>query len=87
MAHRALVTHHQAIIIYESDKTSWLIQHRELGEESVLAVGMEMLKHHQCLFCQHMSMQWGVSSEKVFTLLGTLSKWKFQICTSFGAIY
>lgn len=65
MAHIALVTHHQAIIISESDQTSWLIRHRELGEESVLAVGMEMLKHHQCLFCQQMSMQWRVLSEKV----------------------
>ena len=27
-------------------QTSWLIRHRGLGEESVLAVGMEMPKHH-----------------------------------------
>lgn len=32
MAHIALITHHQAIIIGESDQTSWLIRHRELGE-------------------------------------------------------
>lgn len=37
--------YHQAIAICESDQTSWLIRHRGLGEESVLAVGMEMLKH------------------------------------------
>lgn len=57
MAHIALVTHHQAIIMYESDQTSWLIGHRELGEGSVHAAGMEMLKHHQCVLCKHMSMQ------------------------------
>lgn len=45
MVYRVLITHHQAIAIYESDQTSWLARHRELGEESVLAVGMEMLKH------------------------------------------
>lgn len=45
MVYRALITHHQAIAIYESDQTSWLIWHRGLGEESILVVGMEMLKH------------------------------------------
>lgn len=47
MVYRTLVTHHQAIAIYESDQTSWLIWHRGLGEESVLAVDMEMLKYYE----------------------------------------
>lgn len=45
MVYRALIAHHQAIAIYESDQTSWLIWHSGLGEESILVVGMEMLKH------------------------------------------
>lgn len=44
MVYRALVTHHQAIAIYESDQTSWLVRHRGLGEESILVVGLEKLK-------------------------------------------
>jgi hypothetical protein len=44
MVYSVLLTHHQAIAIYESDQTSWLLWHMELGEKSVLVVGMEMLK-------------------------------------------
>lgn len=47
MVYRTLITHHHAIAIYESDQTSWLIWHRGLGEESVLAVGMEMQKYYE----------------------------------------
>lgn len=45
MVYSALLTHHQAISIYESDQTSWLVWHMGLGEKSVLVVGMGMLKH------------------------------------------
>lgn len=45
MVYRVLLTHHQAIAIYESAQTSWLVWHMGLGEKSVLVVGMEMLKH------------------------------------------
>jgi hypothetical protein len=46
MVYRVPFTHHQAIAMYESDQTSWLVWHTRLGEESVLPVDMEMLKHH-----------------------------------------
>lgn len=42
---RVPFTHLQAAAIYESDQTSWLIWHRGLGQGSVLAVGLEMLRH------------------------------------------